>query len=100
MKPVTLMTNGQTSSSTTSTHLLERLRQHFYTLRTTFEADYSGALTSHKYEETRSFTISLNYAIFQANSLASQESVSSQNLLELQTRLNSLKSEFTLLRGY
>lgn len=77
----------------------QRLVQKFYKLRKAFEAGYSGALRSHKYEETRAFTISLNYAIFEANHLVAQESVSSQNLKELKLKLNVLRSEYSSLTG-
>lgn len=94
-----MTTKEKTSKSKSINDHTTRLAQKFYNLRMAFEADYSGKLRSHKYEETRAFTISLNYAIFQANRLVSQESVSSQNLKELQVKFNVLKSEFSSLRG-
>ncbi|WP_461445652.1 hypothetical protein [Maribacter sp.] len=94
-----MTTKEQTSKSKNINDRTTNLVQKFYNLRMAFEADYSGKLRSHKYEETRAFTISLNYGIFQANRLVSQESVSAQHLNELQLKLNLLKSEFSSLRA-
>lgn len=94
-----MIAKEKTSKSKSINNRIESLVEKFYNLRTAFQAAYSGNLRSHKYEETRTFTISLNYAIFQANRLVAQESVSSQHVNELQAKLNSLRSEFSSLRA-
>lgn len=72
----------------------ELLLDKFYTLRKTFEAAYSGKLRSHKYEETRAFTIALNHAIFQANQLLLSKDRALSNTRNLETQLKRLKKSF------
>ena len=77
-----------------TTYNPELLVEEFYNLRKAFEADYSGQLRSHKYEETREFTISLNYAIFQANQLLSADENNLENVLGLEAQLENLRQGF------
>jgi hypothetical protein len=76
----------------------ELLVNEFYNLRKTFEEDYSGKLRSYKYEETRMFTIALNFAIFQANQLSSENKGVSQKTLDLQGKLQILKTDLKHLK--
>ena len=76
---------------------IKHLINEFYNLRKSFEAGYSGQLRSNKYEETREFTISLNYAIFQANQLVFKKSTTSGHLKELETKLAVLKQNYRYL---
>ncbi len=87
-KPVQLKTTESTK---------ELLVNEFYNLRKAFEAGYSGQLRSYKYEDTREFTISLNFAIFQANQLVFKKSTTSGNLQELETKLAMLKQNYQYL---
>ena len=87
-KPVQLKTAKSTK---------ELLVNEFYNLRKAFEAGYSGQLRSNKYEDTREFTISLNFAIFQANQLAFTKSTTSGHLQELETKLAVLKQNYRYL---
>jgi len=75
----------------------ELLVKEFYNLRKAFEAGYSGQLRSHKYEDTREFTISLNFAIFQANQLVLKKTTTSGNLRELESKLALLKQNYRYL---
>lgn len=74
------------------------LANEFYNLRKAFEAGYSGPLRSHKYEESRDFTITLNYAIFQVNQLDNQETGISQKTLVLEKKLKALRKDFKRLK--
>ena len=75
----------------------ELLVNEFYNLRKAFEAGYSGQLRSYKYDDTREFTISLNFAIFQANQLVFNKCNTSGNLQELETKLVVLKQNYRYL---
>ncbi len=75
----------------------ELLVNEFYKLRKALEAGYSGQLRSYKYEDTREFTISLNFAIFQANQLVFKKSGTAVNLQELESKLAMLKQNYRYL---
>ena len=85
---------SQINASKSTTELL---KSELYDLRKAFEAGYSGQLRSCKYEETRAFTIALNYAIFQANQLEIAEDDSQENTVSLETQLAILKEKFLSL---
>ena len=72
----------------------ELLINKFYALRKSFEANYSGRLRSHKYEETREFTIALNHAIFQANQISTENVSSFKSISNLETQLVLLRQGY------
>lgn len=78
---------------------VETVIEKLYDLRKAFEADYSGALRTRKYEATRAFTISLNHTIFQANQLQGQDSDIENVTRSLQEKLASLEKDFDDLLG-
>ncbi len=82
-----------------SKHATELLVDKFYTLRKTFEAAYSGKLRSHKYEETKAFTIALNHAIFQANQVLSEKVMAFNNTSDLEGILENLRKDFHFLKS-
>lgn len=73
---------------------IKLLVSKFYSLRKTFEADYSGKLRSYKYEATRDFTIALNHGIFQANQLEISGKKTINNLKNLELQLEQLQQNF------
>lgn len=84
--------------SETLNRTAELMVKKFYTLRTKFQAGYSGKLRCGKYEETREFTISLNHAIFKANQLLTMKFVTEKNIQELEGKFKSLNQKYTYLR--
>ncbi len=80
----------------TSTLRAEKIVDKLYALRKEFEADYSGALRSRKYEATRDFTIDLNHAIFEANQMTSG-SIIGEHLVQLENKLNRLRKDLKAL---
>jgi hypothetical protein len=78
-------------------HAAELMVNKLYNLRKKFQATYSGKLRCGKYEETREFTISLNYAIFTANQLLTMQFVSEKNIQELEGKFNSLDKKYSYL---
>ena len=76
----------------------EQLVNKFYKLRKAFKEGYTGKLRSQKYEETREFTISLNYAIFEANQLDVEAINYFQNKSELEIKLQNLKTDWNHLK--
>ena len=77
----------------------ELLISKFYALRKSFEANYSGRLRSHKYEETREFTIALNHAIFQANQILAENIISFKSISNLEGLLENLRKDFNFLKS-
>lgn len=73
------------------------LVKEFYKLRKDFETGYSGKLRSYKYEETRAFTIALNYAIFKANQLHLNEANTDVSLCELSATYEAIKKDYYIL---
>lgn len=95
-----MITSKEESTTTQNLNTSAKLLvQEFYQLRKTFEADYSGKLRSHKYEETRDFTIALNHAIFQANQMISETSISTVDTRNLEERLKNLRNDFNFLKS-
>lgn len=88
------MIKGKTLKHKDSKCTSELLLDKFYVLRKAFEAGYSGKLRSHKYEETREFTIALNHAIFRANQIVSDNNLSFENTANLETQLVLLRQEY------
>lgn len=83
--------------SGTPTLKAKNIVEKLYELRKAFEADYSGALRSLKYEATRDFTINLNHAIFEANQMALGTDKSDSETALLETKLNLLRLELKSL---
>lgn len=93
-----MMTLKEKTTQTGALNLkVKNVVEKLYELRKAFEADYSGALRSRKYEATRDFTINLNHAIFEANQVISEASNENENIVQLENKLNSLRQNLNAL---